>query len=68
VVDQSRRRLKTRLGHGLLKRGERVIVEVSEQWEARKLLAALSQDGVTVFYRCEGDFNSQVTIHFPRSL
>jgi hypothetical protein len=68
VIDQSRRRLKTRLGHGLLKRGERVIVEVSEQWEATKLLAALSQDGETVFYRCESDINSQVTIHILRSL
>lgn len=68
VIDQSRRRLKTQLGHGWFKRGERAIVEVSEQWEATKLLGALSEDCETIFYRCESNFNSEVTIHFLRSL
>jgi len=43
-------------------------VEVSEQWEATKLLGALWEDGETRFYRCESNFNSEVTIHFLRSL
>jgi transposase len=68
VIDQSRRRLKTRLGHGWFKRGERAIVEVSEQWEATKLLGALSEDGETRSCRCESNFTSEVTIHFLRSL
>lgn len=68
MIDQSRRRLKTRLGHGWFKPGKRAIVEVSEQWEATKLLGVLSEDGETRFYRCETNFNTQVTIHFLRPL
>ena len=68
VIDQTRRRLKTHLGHGWFKRGERAIVKVSEQWDATKLLGALSEDGETKFYRCESNFNSEVTIHFLRAL
>lgn len=68
VIDQTRRRLQTDLGHGWFKRGERAILEVSEQWEATKLLGALSEHGETKFYRCQSNFTSEVTIHFLQAL
>jgi hypothetical protein len=68
VIDKGRRRLKTRLGHGWSKRWEWAIVDVSEQWDATKLLGTMPEDGETRFYRCESSFTSEVTIHFLRSL
>lgn len=68
MIDQTRRRLKTHLGHGWFKCGERAIVDVAEQWEATKLLGALSEHGEMKFFRCESNFNSEVTIHFLRAL
>ena len=43
-------------------------MKVSEQWEATKLLGALSEHGEMKFFRCESNFNSEVTIHFLRAL
>lgn len=39
---------------------------VAEQWDATKLLGALSEYGETPFYRCESSLTSEVTIHFSR--
>ena len=68
MTDQSRRRLKTRLGRDWFNRVERPIVDVAEQWDATKLPGAPSEDGETRFYRCESSFASEVTIHSFRSL
>ena len=68
MIDQSRRRLKTRLGRDWFNRVERPIVDVTEQWDATKLPGAPSGDGETRFYRCGSSFTSEMTIHSLRSL
>ena len=68
VIDQMRRRLKTNLGRGWFKRGSRAVVKVAEEWEATNLLGALTEHGQTTFFQSEGNFNSEVTIHFLRAL
>ena len=68
VIDQHRKRLKTHVGHGWFKQGVREEIDVTEQWESTKFLGALSDSGETRFFRCESDFNSEVAIHFLRSL
>lgn len=68
VIDQTRRRLRTYLGHGWFKTGERASVDVSEQWDATKLLGALTEHGETRFFRTESNFNSEVTVHFLKAL
>lgn len=50
-----------------VKRGESNRENLSEQWEAIKLLSGLLDKSETRFYRCESNFNSLVTIHFLRS-
>ena len=68
VIDRIRRRLKTHLGHGWFNRGERAIVDGSERGEVTKILGALSEHDEMKFFRCERNFNAEVSVHFPRAL
>lgn len=68
VVDQTRKGVKTSLGYGWFKQGERNTIEVSGGWDTAKLLGAVAETGETRYFRCSSNFNSDVTIHLLQAL
>lgn len=68
VVDQTRKGVKTSLGYGWFKKGERNTVEISGGWKTAKLLGAVAETGETRYFRCSSNFKSEVTIHLLQAL
>lgn len=68
VVDQTRKGVKTSLGYGWFKQGERNTIEVSGGWETVKLLGAVAETGESRYFRCSSNFTSEVTIHLLQAL
>jgi len=68
VVDQTRKGVKTALGYGWFKQGERPTIDVSGGWQTAKLLGAVTETGESRYFRCSSNFTSEVTIHLLQAL
>jgi hypothetical protein len=67
TIDQTRQVL-AKLIRAWFPEGERPSLPVTGKWESIKLLGAVSDTGESFYLPCEGNFNSEMTVHLLDAL